>query len=709
MTNAQNYNSILNNGVAGYGYLTVAPRELALANGGASVTGISKTYDGNAVISNTPVSVATAAGHDVLLGDQLAYVANGAFTGVNAADVGVAKSASVALTLTGANAANYKLPIAATNGTLAVTGDVIQLQSVTWVGGSSGNWFEANNWAGGALPVRANVANVIIPTGATVLFNHDVAGSPTLDAATTITNNGALAFGSVNPYTLNSSINGLGKIVQSGTGALTLASNNTSSGGVDLNNATLILDNATAVGSGVLRSNAGSLRVNPVVNQLAVEGSVTLLSDVVANGNLSFTGSVSLASANTVTANNVAYRDQLIKSVNGDVLLNAAVDSGVSAKSANRRLTVQSNGMVVIGDTIGTAAPVVSTDPQTGEVTRIAYSTYATQLNRNLYSILVQAPDIYIKGDVITFNNQVYESLPGAVDQANVWIGDNGKLATDPLWNGYNRLLLSMDPNILINARVNDTSVDVTGVTKHRLTVAAMSMNPNSNNLSDNPEIAILGKVGDVSKLRALDLITGVQDTAGAVTQVLRELVSPSNTFAAKVRIGGDVSTLGAQNYYGTNFTLGDPNAAMPVAITLLANVGENVSFISPDISNGVSSANSLQMNAPGGLIVQDATLVTSSTMGNVNVTSTRSIPISSGSVGGSLSLDGVAPVTSVQLPSNVNVPNTVRYDTLAMRHPDLKLTDVGSMGLTGNVDVGAIKVLEECLDMSETSDCKIK
>jgi len=50
------------------------------------------------------------------------------------------------------------------------------LSSVIWTGGSAGNWFDAANWAGGAVPDLANVANVIIPTGVTVNFSGTSTG-----------------------------------------------------------------------------------------------------------------------------------------------------------------------------------------------------------------------------------------------------------------------------------------------------------------------------------------------------------------------------------------------------------------------------------------------------------------------------------------------------------------------------------------------------
>lgn len=58
-----------------------------------------------------------------------------------------------------------------------------RLGSVTWTGGASGLWSDPNNWTAvingqtivGAIPDKANVANVYIPHGSTVTFDASVA------------------------------------------------------------------------------------------------------------------------------------------------------------------------------------------------------------------------------------------------------------------------------------------------------------------------------------------------------------------------------------------------------------------------------------------------------------------------------------------------------------------------------------------------------
>jgi filamentous hemagglutinin family protein len=73
------------------------------------------------------------------------------------------------------------------SGNLTIT----QLASVAWVGGATGNWSTASNWAGGAIPDYSNVAAVTIPNGDTVTYDTGMAGLGTTKL-TTLTSGGNL-------------------------------------------------------------------------------------------------------------------------------------------------------------------------------------------------------------------------------------------------------------------------------------------------------------------------------------------------------------------------------------------------------------------------------------------------------------------------------------------------------------------------------------
>ncbi|MBI1195578.1 MAG: hypothetical protein GC138_07020 [Gammaproteobacteria bacterium] len=129
-----------------------------------TVSGISapnKVYDGTA---STSVDTGGAILNGLVSGDDVSLVASsGAFADKN---VGNAKVVTLSNSYGGADLGNYVVTDQATTAA-----DITRLDSVAWVGGATGNWFDPANWAGGAVPDLANVANVLIPAGITVSFD----------------------------------------------------------------------------------------------------------------------------------------------------------------------------------------------------------------------------------------------------------------------------------------------------------------------------------------------------------------------------------------------------------------------------------------------------------------------------------------------------------------------------------------------------------
>jgi hypothetical protein len=161
-------------------YNLTTPTATAIANINkatiTAVTGITaanKVYDGN---TSAALSYGGAAFTGKLGTDNLTVAsASGTFNNRN---VGGGKPVSISgITLGGTDAGNYNL----TNSTATWNADITKLGSVTWVGGATGNWSQASNWYGGALPDGQNVANVVIPAGKVVTFNSSVVPT-TLDS-----------------------------------------------------------------------------------------------------------------------------------------------------------------------------------------------------------------------------------------------------------------------------------------------------------------------------------------------------------------------------------------------------------------------------------------------------------------------------------------------------------------------------------------------
>jgi autotransporter-associated beta strand protein len=351
----------------------VAPKVISATSLG--ISGVSKVYDGSAAISGTLLNV-NAANSQVLSGDRVDVYATGSY---NDANVGTAKSIVVDVSLsTPSNlindAANYSLSSTRVTGSL---GTITQLAQVTWTGGgSSNNWSNASNWLGGAIPTfsiaanMANVANVIIPVGANVVYDSASVGN----SGSAITNNGTLTFNGANNFTFTDNVSGSGNLSLSGAGTLTLAGNNTYSGGTNIHASSLVIGAVNALGMGAFTSVGGTLGLanGLTLTSLTVNGDVTLCSDMRTTGAQIYNGKVGLGQSLSLTANAVTFNDSVGK--------------------------------------VGTI-----------------YANYVVSHGADIYNLAVLADSILINADVTTYGTQTYGSSTRA---ARVVIGDNGRNGT---------------------------------------------------------------------------------------------------------------------------------------------------------------------------------------------------------------------------------------------------------------------------------------
>jgi filamentous hemagglutinin family protein len=142
----------------------ITPRTLIV-----NYAGVDKVYDGN-----THASVSLT--DNRIGGDALTISPLAAFADKN---VGSGKLITIgSVTLDGADAGNY---LVSAGGSSAA--DITRLDSVTWTGGASDNWFDPANWTGGAVPDLGNVANVILPAGVSVSFDTTRAVAPAQSGA----------------------------------------------------------------------------------------------------------------------------------------------------------------------------------------------------------------------------------------------------------------------------------------------------------------------------------------------------------------------------------------------------------------------------------------------------------------------------------------------------------------------------------------------
>ena len=136
---------------------TISPRALTLSG----ISAVNKVYDGSvtAILSGTPTVASVS-------GDVVTVNSAGMSTFADK-NVGVQKTVTPAtFVLAGTDASNYSLQQPS-----SLSANITRLSSVVWTGGTTGNWLDPANWAGGAVPDLSNVASVVIPATAHVVFN----------------------------------------------------------------------------------------------------------------------------------------------------------------------------------------------------------------------------------------------------------------------------------------------------------------------------------------------------------------------------------------------------------------------------------------------------------------------------------------------------------------------------------------------------------
>jgi filamentous hemagglutinin family protein len=151
---------------------SIAAKPLTL-NG---MTAASKVYDGNTVAAVSGGALSGLVGTETLSfsGQTGTFVDRNVGTGKAVTVTGIALADGT----NGGLASNYSV-----SGPAGLEGNITRLASVTWVGGVRGNWFDASNWAGGAVPDLANVADVVMPADVIARFEHGTAQIDSLDSA----------------------------------------------------------------------------------------------------------------------------------------------------------------------------------------------------------------------------------------------------------------------------------------------------------------------------------------------------------------------------------------------------------------------------------------------------------------------------------------------------------------------------------------------
>jgi hypothetical protein len=294
------------------GSLTIDPVNIDVTdNSHISVTDVSKTYDGTATISSLPISL-DENNSIIETGDLITISGTGSY---NNRHVGTNKSVVIDVSLSGADSRNYALIDGDGNANTRITGNVgtiTQLESVTWTGDlTGGEWSNASNWDGGAIPDQDNVATAIIPENYSVIYNSDVLGQI---SNTTIQNNGIVEFNGSTAFEFDSVVTGSGNLKHSGDGILTISGDNTFSGSLNITDKEVLLTHNNALGAGnSIISNSGTLSLGSdiILPSLTTTGAITIKTNVTTTGAQIYNGDVTINSDNTLETIDYDNFDQI--------------------------------------------------------------------------------------------------------------------------------------------------------------------------------------------------------------------------------------------------------------------------------------------------------------------------------------------------------------------------------------------------------------
>ncbi len=315
---------------------TITQANLTLAAGN-----VGKTYDGGLSAAGTAtVTGGTLFGSDSISGGTFA------FTDKNVGSGNKTVTTSGVAVSDGNSGGNYNVTYAHNTGST-----ITRLSSVAWVGGATGNWFDPANWAGGAVPDLANVANVVIPAGVTVSFDNGSVVSPAQAGTVAVDSIGSAGSMSLVNGSLSVTNNlQLASLDQSG-GALSSAGNVgvdsfTQTGGSLSNTGDFTVTNSFSQSGGTV-SAGGNVGITQASGSVAL-GNITAggsLGVTALTGNITQVAGTSIASSGTST----------LAAPNGNVIL---------ASSGNDLGTTIASGSAItqVQEAVGSAISIASTN-----------------------------------------------------------------------------------------------------------------------------------------------------------------------------------------------------------------------------------------------------------------------------------------------------------------------------------------------------------
>ena len=270
---------------------------------------------------------------------------------------------------------------------------------------------------------------------------------------------------------ISGDISGAGSFTKSGTGTLTLSGSNSYSGTTNITGGTLIAGSINSLGSiPQITSSSGTFGVSNgvVLPSLITNGTITFSSGISTTGTQTYNNDV------IVSAGSIASPAEFT-TTNANITFGGTLKGSGNAKT--KSITINAGtGDLLFEDRVGYAFNSQTFDPD--------------NTADSFYKMIMTADNITLKGDVMTFEEQVYNG--------NILIGSTGS-------NGTTRTLLSIDPKITFNGTIDDT---VAG--SHTLVAKAIAVRRDGV-VPGTPEINFTKAVSSKVALAGYEGLTGYQ------------------------------------------------------------------------------------------------------------------------------------------------------------------------------------------------------
>ena len=301
-----------------------------------------------------------------------------------------------------------------------------------------------------------------------LVLNGDWGRSNTAAGTVAIAAGATLEIDTAQNNTYSGVLSGAGTLLLGGTGTSTFSGNNTFAGALNIADGGFKAGHANSFGSATITSSGGRISTASSITlpSLTVSGNVQLDSGITTTGAQIYNNNVVVKAGSRATPAEIS-------TTNSDISFKGTLKGEGNAKA--RSLNIDAGtGNVLFGDRVG-----------------YAFNDQVVNINNtadSFYKLVVDANEITLKGDVMTYEEQIYNG--------DVLIGSTAT-------NGTTRTFLSMDPKVEFNGTVNDT---VKG--KHTLIAKAIEIDRGANSI---PVVNFNSTVGKSTALAGYNGLTGYQ------------------------------------------------------------------------------------------------------------------------------------------------------------------------------------------------------